>query len=225
MTELGMVLSNPLHGARLKGCVGQPLPGVRVRVVDEEEQVLVESDEQGRIVERMKGGSSSSSTVDSGTTSGSDSNDGTPGVGELRVKGEGVFSQYLHRPDATAESFDKVTHPYLNTHPYINTPSEHDHSIISYSYNRYSYLTRNDNLILSVTTTLCNQDGWFKTGDIAVWKTTPAPGLADQKQGLAPGQPGSFRLLGRNSIDIIKSSGYKLSALEIEREILAHPQV
>ena len=73
------------------------------------------------------------------------------------------------------------------------------------------------------TTALCYQDGWFKTGDIAVWETG---GPTDTKQGLAQGQPaGSFRLLGRNSIDIIKSSGYKLSALEIEREILAHPQV
>ena len=75
------------------------------------------------------------------------------------------------------------------------------------------------------------QDGWFKTGDIAVWEPAQAKspaqaqGASDQKQGLAQGQQGSFRLLGRNSIDIIKSSGYKLSALEIEREILAHPQV
>ena len=36
---------------------------------------------------------------------------------------------------------------------------------------------------------------------------------------------GEFRLLGRQSSDIIKSSGYKLSALEVEREILSHPQV
>ena len=111
-----MVLSNPLHGPRLKGCVGQSLPGVRVRVVDDEEQVVVESDGQGVIVERMKGGSSSSSSSSGADGSGSD-NDGTPGVGELRVKSAGVFSQYLHRPEATAESFDKVTHPYINTHP------------------------------------------------------------------------------------------------------------
>ena len=153
MTELGMVLSNPLHRARLKGCVGQPLPGVRVRVVNDEEQVIVESDVQGMIVERMKGsgsdsrsngttdsssgsvgtdsgtGADSSSSSGSGTGtdsgtgtgsrssgSGSDS-EGTPGVGELRVKSAGVFSQYLHRPDATAESFDRVTHPYINTYP------------------------------------------------------------------------------------------------------------
>jgi len=41
-------------------------------------------------------------------------------------------------------------------------------------------------------------DGWFKTGDIAE--------IID----------GSFRILGRNSTDIIKSGGYKISALEIE---------
>jgi malonyl-CoA/methylmalonyl-CoA synthetase len=45
------------------------------------------------------------------------------------------------------------------------------------------------------------KDGWFRTGDIAVQ------------------EDGYFRIMGRNSIDIIKSGGYKISALEIE-EIL-----
>ena len=34
MTEIGMALSNPLHGARRPGFVGAPLPGVEVRVVE-----------------------------------------------------------------------------------------------------------------------------------------------------------------------------------------------
>ncbi len=41
-------------------------------------------------------------------------------------------------------------------------------------------------------------DGWFKTGDIAVIEN------------------GYYRIMGRNSVDIIKSGGYKISALEIE---------
>ncbi len=44
--------------------------------------------------------------------------------------------------------------------------------------------------------------GWFKTGDIAVSDTD-----------------GDFRIMGRDSVDIIKSGGYKISALEVEREI------
>ena len=36
MTEVGMALSNPLRGARRPGFVGQPLPGVTVRLVDGE---------------------------------------------------------------------------------------------------------------------------------------------------------------------------------------------
>ena len=32
MTEIGMALSNPLHGPRVAGHVGQPLPGVSVRI-------------------------------------------------------------------------------------------------------------------------------------------------------------------------------------------------
>ena len=48
-------------------------------------------------------------------------------------------------------------------------------------------------------------DGWFKTGDIAV--------LED----------GYYRILGRSSTDIIKSGGYKISALEIEEVLRRHP--
>jgi malonyl-CoA/methylmalonyl-CoA synthetase len=51
-------------------------------------------------------------------------------------------------------------------------------------------------------------DGWFRTGDIA---ETDAQG--------------SFRLLGRSSQDIIKTGGYKVSALEIENVLLEHPDV
>jgi malonyl-CoA/methylmalonyl-CoA synthetase len=51
--------------------------------------------------------------------------------------------------------------------------------------------------------------GWFKSGDVACYDT----------------QRSSFRVLGRASADIIKSAGYKLSALEIEAELLNHPDV
>lgn len=50
-------------------------------------------------------------------------------------------------------------------------------------------------------------DGWFKTGDIAVFEN------------------GSYRILGRNSVDIIKSGGYKISALEIEEALRKHPRI
>ena len=35
-------------------------------------------------------------------------------------------------------------------------------------------------------------------------------------------EKGYYRLLGRDSIDIIKSGGYKISALEIEDVLLKH---
>ena len=35
MTETGMITSNPLHGERIAGTVGYPLPDVRIRVADE----------------------------------------------------------------------------------------------------------------------------------------------------------------------------------------------
>lgn len=40
MTETGMLVSNPLLGERRAGTVGQPLPGVELRVVDDAQQIL-----------------------------------------------------------------------------------------------------------------------------------------------------------------------------------------
>jgi malonyl-CoA/methylmalonyl-CoA synthetase len=122
MTEIGMALSNPLHGERRPGHVGMPLPGVEVRLVDEE---------------------------------GAELPPGEPG--EIEVRGAGVFSEYWRRPDATAEAF--------------------------------------------------RPGGWFRTGDVA---------LLDD---------GYYRILGRRSVDIIKTGGYKVSALEIEEVLRMHPAV
>ncbi|MGH7526192.1 MAG: acyl-CoA synthetase [Gemmatimonadales bacterium] len=121
MTEIGMALSNPLRGERRPGFVGTPLPGVQVRLVDEE----------GRPVP-------------------SD----TPG--EIEVRGGNVFLEYWGRPDATREAF---------------------------------------------------RDGWFRTGDVAVM------------------EDGGYRILGRTSVDIIKTGGYKVSALEIEETLRTHPAI
>jgi malonyl-CoA/methylmalonyl-CoA synthetase len=51
------------------------------------------------------------------------------------------------------------------------------------------------------------RDGWFLTGDVAV-----------EENGL-------YRILGRSSVDIIKTGGYKVSALEIEETLLTHPDI
>jgi len=79
-------------------------------------------------------------------------------IGELFVKGPGVFKEYFDNPGATAGTF--------------------------------------------------SEDGWFKTGDIA-------KRLDD----------GTYKILGRSSVDIIKSGGYKISALEIERDLLSNPSI
>ncbi|XP_063696447.1 malonate--CoA ligase ACSF3, mitochondrial [Culicoides brevitarsis] len=50
-------------------------------------------------------------------------------------------------------------------------------------------------------------DGWFKTGDTAGYEN------------------GYFKILGRSSVDIIKTGGFKLSALEIESKLLEHPKI
>ncbi|XP_033075257.1 malonate--CoA ligase ACSF3, mitochondrial isoform X1 [Trachypithecus francoisi] len=50
-------------------------------------------------------------------------------------------------------------------------------------------------------------DGWFKTGDTVVFKD------------------GQYWIRGRTSVDIIKTGGYKVSALEVEWHLLAHPSI
>jgi malonyl-CoA/methylmalonyl-CoA synthetase len=49
MTEIGMGLSNPLHGERRPGAVGQPLPGVELRLVSEGGEVIHAEGEPGEI--------------------------------------------------------------------------------------------------------------------------------------------------------------------------------
>lgn len=48
MTEAGMITSNPLHGDRVPGTVGFPLPGVSLRIADEK-GALLGTDEIGQI--------------------------------------------------------------------------------------------------------------------------------------------------------------------------------
>jgi malonyl-CoA/methylmalonyl-CoA synthetase len=122
MTEIGMGLSNPLHGLRRSGFVGGPLPGVSVRLVDDRGAEISADDTSG----------------------------------EIEVRGPTVFREYWRQPAATAAAF---------------------------------------------------HDGWFRTGDVAIRND------------------GSYRLLGRQSTDIIKTGGEKVSALEIEDVLRLHPLV
>jgi malonyl-CoA/methylmalonyl-CoA synthetase len=50
-------------------------------------------------------------------------------------------------------------------------------------------------------------DGWFRTGDVGIH------------------EPGGYRLLGRSSVDIIKTGGEKVSALEIEEVYRSRPDI
>ncbi|MBL4652083.1 MAG: acyl-CoA synthetase [Flavobacteriales bacterium] len=58
-----------------------------------------------------------------------------------------------------------------------------------------------------VTANSFTADGWFKTGDSAIIIN------------------GYHKILGRNSVDIIKSGGYKISALEIESKLLGYSKI
>lgn len=121
-TEIGMALSQPLHGERHRGCVGFPLPGVGVRLVNE---------------------------------TGQDVGDDEPG--EIVVRGPGVSAGYWDRSTASVSVVDG--------------------------------------------------GGWFRTGDVAVRTAS------------------GFVILGRMSVDIIKTGGEKVSALEVEETLRAHPDI
>jgi malonyl-CoA/methylmalonyl-CoA synthetase len=122
MTEIGMGLSNPYRGERAPGSVGTPLPGVEVRLVDDQDLPVIDGQ-----------------------------------AGEIQVRGPAVFAEYWERPEETAKAF--------------------------------------------------TSDGWFRTGDTAVV------------------EQGRYRILGRTSVDILKTGGEKVSALEIEELLLSHEAV
>ncbi|KIV77887.1 hypothetical protein PV11_09665 [Exophiala sideris] len=63
---------------------------------------------------------------------------------------------------------------------------------------------------------------WFKTGDVAVRQVVEGAGKG-LKQSWAKGP--MYFIRGRKSVDIIKTGGEKVSALEIERELLSLPEI
>nr|XP_008166837.1 malonate--CoA ligase ACSF3, mitochondrial isoform X5 [Chrysemys picta bellii] len=90
MTEIGMALSNPLHGVRVPGSVGTPLPGVEVRIATERL-----SREGPSYIIHAQG-----DERDTKVTPGLDGKEG-----ELFVKGPTVFREYWNRPEETKEAF------------------------------------------------------------------------------------------------------------------------
>jgi acyl-CoA synthetase (AMP-forming)/AMP-acid ligase II len=119
MTETLITLSNPLHGERRAGSVGLPLPGVHIRVIDDDG---VDAPE-----------------------------------GELLVQGPGLMTCYRGRPHETEAAFDGP---------------------------------------------------WFRTGDV-----------------VARDPDGYVRIVGRSSVDIIKSGGFKIATREIEDVLARHELV
>jgi fatty acid CoA ligase FadD36 len=58
------------------------------------------------------------------------------------------------------------------------------------------------------TAEVLSEDGWYRTGDVAVVDAA-----------------GMHRIVGRESVDLIKSGGYRIGAGEIETVLLGHPGV
>ncbi|MDX1490700.1 MAG: acyl-CoA synthetase [Pseudohongiellaceae bacterium] len=89
---------------------------------------------------------------------------------------------------------------------------DEEHNIIEAEDTPGEIRIRGDNVFLEYwnnpeATAESFHEGWFCTGDVAVKEN------------------GYFRIMGRSSVDIIKSGGYKLSALEIEGTLLTHESI
>ncbi|KAH3774974.1 malonate--CoA ligase ACSF3, mitochondrial-like [Dreissena polymorpha] len=127
MTEIGMALTNPLHGNRIPGAVGLLFPGVSARIVEHRDNcnhgdVLVSADAKkvivtkgavgllfpgvsARIVEHRDNCNHGDVLV-SADAKKVIVTKGKEGMsGELLIKGDNVFTEYWNRPSATAEAF------------------------------------------------------------------------------------------------------------------------
>ncbi|MCJ1293993.1 hypothetical protein MMC34_005550 [Xylographa carneopallida] len=62
---------------------------------------------------------------------------------------------------------------------------------------------------------------WFKTGDVATRRVVEGAGKSGEEWASGP----MYFIRGRKSVDIIKTGGEKVSALEVERELLSLPQI
>jgi malonyl-CoA/methylmalonyl-CoA synthetase len=58
------------------------------------------------------------------------------------------------------------------------------------------------------TKVVFDEEQWFKTGDIA-----------------SQDENGDYKIMGRANVDIIKSGEFKMSALDIENDLLGHPDI
>uniref|UniRef100_A0A182VP31 AMP-dependent synthetase/ligase domain-containing protein n=1 Tax=Anopheles merus TaxID=30066 RepID=A0A182VP31_ANOME len=100
MTEIGMAISNPYvqdgeQRSRKQGCVGMPLPGVSVRIVEQESGRTLTL--EGRENEGFwKSGAADSTPKQQEDTI----------AGQLYVKGRSVFREYWQKPQETASEFD-----------------------------------------------------------------------------------------------------------------------
>ncbi len=126
MSETMITVAVRADGERRPGWVGVPVTGVETRLASTDEET------DGELLPH----------------------DGES-IGELQVRGPGLFEGYLGRPDATAETWTR--------------------------------------------------DGWFRTGDAAVID-----------------EGGYHRIVGRRSVDLIKTGGYRVGAGEIETALLEH---
>ncbi|KLU87844.1 2-succinylbenzoate-CoA ligase [Magnaporthiopsis poae ATCC 64411] len=148
--------------------------------------------------------------------------DGRERAGEIQLRGPTIFAEYWRNPEATAKEF-----VHDSCKPDETAANGHAHTTNGYKTNGHANGLTNGHTTNGHTNGYANgsDSKWFKTGDVAVRRPVPGAGEND-----SPGQEWTrkgpmYFILGRKSADIIKSGGEKVSALEVERELLSLPQV
>jgi malonyl-CoA/methylmalonyl-CoA synthetase len=115
--------------------------------------------------------------------------------GELWVRGPMLFAGYWDRPEANADEFVGEAEAEKRGVRVLE-PARDCHAGATGGLRRLEGFGGG------------NGNPWFRTGDIAQ--------VDDQS---------FWKILGRASVDIIKSGGFKVSALEVETAVLDHPAV
>ncbi len=121
MTEIGMGLSNPYRGARRPGAVGQPLPGVEIRLKSESGEI-VSAEERARRDSVRDPASSASTGIVEVTESSFD--DGWFRTGDVAVVEDGYYAspiavrRYPSRQWLQAVSVE-IKERHCSTHPAI----------------------------------------------------------------------------------------------------------
>jgi malonyl-CoA/methylmalonyl-CoA synthetase len=113
------------------------------------------------------------------------------------------------KPGSVGKPFPDVEVRIKTDDPYTSMPGSSTDKVIGELYIKGPQVFKEYWRRPKATEETFTKDGWFKTGDSVEHDLIH----------------GTYRILGRKSVDILKTGGFKVSALDIETELLDHPSI